>query len=328
MYEINNPTKVIFARGISRQLKDRVLSLGTKPFVVSYEDFPSPLPVSFAVRAEPDMRAVEQGRDMLKEQGCDVVVAVGGGSVIDAAKGIALLAVNEGSCMDFLDPERIQHPSLPVVAVPTTAGTGSEVTKYAVFNDRENKKKYTIKSQAVCPALALVDPDLTHSLPDHITKATASDALVHCVEGYCNIQGSPYTKTLAEWGMQTIPRALSETSREELMFAATVGGIVITNARTGIIHTMSAALEPYCNLQHGEVVGRIMPYVLDLYRQHGVSIPSVESVYGRVNFQDQGLNRGMIEGFVERVLMDKGLPDVSPVPITPDTLTTLFSQIL
>ncbi|MEK7509974.1 MAG: iron-containing alcohol dehydrogenase [Patescibacteria group bacterium] len=378
IYEIGTRTKVIFGVGAFDQLGERARMRGKKALLVSYKGFLEAQGLAERIDSllrdanveyvqfdevtpEPDCSVPEKGRDALKEHGCDMVIAVGGGSVLDTGKHIALLAANGGTCGDFLDPAKILFPSLPLLAVPTTAGTGSEVTMYAVFSDKKQKRKFTIKSEMVCPWLALVDPLLTVNLPKGITGATGLDALVHCIEGYLNTQSSLYSKTLALLGMRiiltTLPKVFGHpedvVSREQMMLAGTIGGLVITNARTGVVHTMSAAMEPHGALSHGEVVGRILPHVLKFYREqnagtqemremhhyvYGESISDsavfiehiegfVKDVAGTLTLEDQRFSPDLKNWFVERVLMDKGLPGVSLVPIEASMLQRLLEEV-
>jgi len=379
MYEIVNPTKVIFGVGSLDILGKKAAEYGKKAFVVSGKNFIERTGLMNRIKVilnqnnleyfifnkiepQPDMSVIEEGAFFLKENNCDLVIAIGGGSVIDSGKGIALLATNKGSCIDFLNSEKITNYPLPLIAVPTTAGTGSEVTKYLVFSDRKNNKKFTIKSEKVCPRLAIVDPELTLSLPKKLTIVTAIDSLVHCIEGYLNTKSNLYTKSLSLTSIKTIVTKLNALIknpkniklREDIMFSSTIGGMVINNARTGIIHTMSAAIEPYCNLYHGEVVGRILPKVLTFYIQQDkckeelINISEyvyggktndpklfikkinnfILNLFGRDNFKDQNISEDLIDGFIERVLLDKGLPEISPVDINSESLQKIFKEIL
>ena len=379
MYEIVNPTNVLFGVGSLDTMGRKAAKYGKKAFVVTGKNFVGKTGLEAKIKflleqndleffifnkiePQPDMSLIEEGKYLLKENKCDLVIAIGGGSVIDSGKGIALLSTNNGSCIDFLDSEKISNNPLPLIAVPTTAGTGSEVTRYAVFFDRENMKKFTIKSEKVCPKLAIVDPELTLSLPIELTKVGAIDCLVHCIEGYLNTKGNPYTKALSLSAIKTIVTGLSDLIenpmdiqlREDMMFSSTMGGIVINNARTGVIHTMAAAIEPYCNLFHGEIVGRLLPKVLIYYINQDKCkeelVEMFEYVYGEKgdnpillvkkikefilsmftadDFKDQNISQDLIDNFIERVFMDKGLPEVCPIEINLENLQKLFKEIL
>ncbi len=352
---------------------------GKKAFIVSYENFLEKMGIKNKVqnmlkknnvdyfvfdkiKPEPDLSLMENGRDLFKKNKCDFVIAIGGGSVIDSGKGVAMLSINQGACIDFLDDKKIKNSPLPLIAMPTTAGTGSEVTKYLVFADKKNKKKFTIKSEKVCPSLAIIDPQLTLNLPKNLTATTAVDSLVHCVEGYLNTKSNPYVSALSLMSVKTIITKLNKLIknprnlklREEIMFSATLGGIVITNARTGVIHTMAAAIEPYCHLSHGEVVGRMLPKVLRFYINQGkcrkemvkmfqyiygqkinspeVFIKKVEDfildIFKTNNFKDQNISEDLIDEFIKRVFMDKGLPEVSPININVKNIQKLFKIVL
>lgn len=379
MYEIVNPTKVIFGVNSLDTLGRKAVEYGKKAFVVSGKNFVERTGLLNMIKIilnhnnvdyfifnkiepQPDMSVIEEGGLFLKENNCDLVIAIGGGSAIDSGKGIALLATNKGTCIDFLNSKKITNNSLPLIAIPTTAGTGSEVTRYLVFLDKKNKKKFTIKSEKVCPRLAIVDPKLTLSLPKKLTVVTAIDSLVHYIEGYLNTKSHLYVKSLSLGGIKTIVTKLNLLIknpiniqlRESIMFSSTIGGMVINNARTGIIHTMSAAIEPYCNLFHGEIVGRLLPRVLIYYINQDKCkeelIEMFEYVYGEKidnpilvvekmkefilsmftvdDFKDQNISQDLIDTFVERVFMDKGLFEVCPIEINTENLRELFKEVL
>lgn len=379
MYEIVNPTKVIFGVDSLETLGRRAVEYGKKVFVVSGKNFIERTGLMNRIKIilnqnnmdyfifnkiepQPDISLIEEGKYLLKENECGLVIAIGGGSAIDSGKGIALLTTNKGSCIDFLDSEKIMNYPLPLIAIPTTAGTGSEVTKYLVFSDRKNNKKFTIKSEKVYPQLAIVDPKLTLSLPQKLTIVTAIDSLVHCIEGYLNTKSNLYVKSLSLGGIKTIVtklNALIKTPiniqlREDIMFSSTISGMVINNARTGIVHTMSAAIEPYCDLFHGEVVGRMLPKVLTFYINQDKCkkelIEMFEYVYGKKidnpilvvekikefilsmftvdDFKDQNISQDLIDTFVERVFIDKGLLEVCPIEINTENLRELFKEVL
>lgn len=379
MYEIVNYTKVFFAADSLDILGRKAVEYGKRAFIVSGKNFIERTGLMNRIKIilnhnnvdyfifnkiepQPDMSVIEEGGLFLKENNCDLVIAIGGGSAIDSGKGIALLATNKGSCIDFLDSEKIINYPLPLIAIPTTAGTGSEVTKYLVFSDRKNNKKFTIKSEKVYPQLAIVDPKLTLSLPQKLTIVTAIDSLVHCIEGYLNTKSNLYVKSLSLGGIKTIITKLNTLIktptnmklREDIMFSSTIGGMVINNARTGIVHTMSAAIEPYCDLFHGEVVGRMLPKVLTFYINQGKCneelIEMFEYAYGEKtdtpilvvekikkfilsvfttdDFKDQNISQDLIDTFVKRVFMDKGLFEVCPIEINTENLRELFKEVL
>lgn len=188
------------------------------------------------------------------EAGADILVALGGGSVIDGAKALALLARHGGTCSDYLDPKHGKD-ALPLIAIPTTAGTGSEVTPYAVLVDDARNRKSTLKSPALFPRLALLEPHFTTTMPRDVTIATALDALSQAMEGMLSTQSTPTGDLLAldvcrrirHWLPVALQQPAQVEAREQLLFAAMLSGMVIAQSGTTLVHGMGY----YYTLEHG-----------------------------------------------------------------------------
>ena len=178
---------------------------------------------------------------------------------MDAAKAIAVLATNDGTCADFLGAEKYRTAPLPIVAIPTTSGTGSEVTPYAVLTQESDNSKRTISGAALFPRIAICDPLLTHTMPRAVTIATGLDALSQCMEGVISRNGTPFGDVLAYEGIRLVreylPRAIESPddaeAREQLMFAAMLSGCVIAQSGTTLVHGMGYAYTCHCNVAHG-----------------------------------------------------------------------------
>ncbi len=225
------------------------------------------------VEQNPSVETVEVGAGVARQAGCDLIVALGGGSPLDAAKGIAVLAAQGGSLEDYFGVDKVRE-ALPLVAIPTTAGTGSEVTRYAVITDWKTKQKRTVASFLICPRIAIVDPLLTVTMPKQITANTGMDALSHAVEGYLSLKSQPITDLLAIGSIRLIaeylPRAVGQPedleAREKVMYASLLAGLVINQTRTGMIHGLGYELTLNYQMPHGLANALLMPQVMEFNR--------------------------------------------------------------
>ncbi len=225
-----------------------------------------------AVSSNPTSDEVAAGLDVARAQETDALVALGGGSPIDVAKGIALLLANGGSYADYQwGGKTITKRSWPLLAVPTTAGTGSEVSKVAVVSDAHNPFKKGVLSPLMFPHVAIADPQLTRGMPPWLTAATGIDAFVHALEAFTGLRANPFTDRLAVAAMETactyLPRATANgddmAAREQMMLAAIWGGTAMDHAGLGLVHALSGPLTTHLHLHHGLANGIILPYVVE-----------------------------------------------------------------
>jgi alcohol dehydrogenase len=224
-----------------------------------------------SVTSNPTSDEVEAGVAIAREFGRDTVVALGGGSPIDVAKGIALILANGGTYADYQwAGKEIIHRSRPLIAIPTTAGTGSEVSKVAVVSNPENPFKKGVLSPLMFPHVAIVDPELTRTLPAKLTAATGMDAFIHALEAFIGRRANPFTDQLALAAMGTawrhLPLAFADgdnmASREQMMLAALWGGMAMDHAGLGLIHALSGPLTTHLHLHHGLANALLLPTVL------------------------------------------------------------------
>lgn len=210
------------------------------------------------ITGEPTDTMIEKGVEMLKSSGCDFIIGIGGGSPLDSAKAIAAMAVNEGSIADYNGKE-ITGEILPLAAIPTTAGTGSEATKFTVITDSEKGIKMLLKGDVLVPKLAIVDSSFTVGAPKSVTSATGLDALTHAVEAYTSRKAFSMTDTLAvsvvKRIMKYLPIAYREPdnslAREQMSIAALEAGICINNSSVTIVHGMSRPIGALFHVPHG-----------------------------------------------------------------------------
>lgn len=210
------------------------------------------------ITGEPTDTMIENGVEMLKSSGCDFIIGIGGGSPLDSAKAIAAMAVNEGSIADYNGKE-ITGEILPLAAIPTTAGTGSEATKFTVITDSEKGIKMLLKGDVLVPKLAIVDSSFTVGAPKSVTSATGLDALTHAVEAYTSRKAFSMTDTLAVSAVKRIMKCLpiaykepdNSLAREQMSIAALEAGICINNSSVTIVHGMSRPIGALFHVPHG-----------------------------------------------------------------------------
>lgn len=210
------------------------------------------------ITGEPTDTMIENGVEMLKSSGCDFIIGIGGGSPLDSAKAIAAMAVNDGSIADYNGKE-ITGEILPLVAIPTTAGTGSEATKFTVITDSEKGIKMLLKGDVLVPKLAIVDSSFTVGAPKSVTSATGLDALTHAVEAYTSRKAFSMTDTLAVSAVKRIMKYLpiaykepdNSLAREQMSIAALEAGICINNSSVTIVHGMSRPIGALFHVPHG-----------------------------------------------------------------------------
>lgn len=210
------------------------------------------------ITGEPTDTMIENGVEMLKSSGCDFIIGIGGGSPLDSAKAIAAMAVNEGSIADYNGKE-ITGEILPLAAIPTTAGTGSEATKFTVITDSEKGIKMLLKGDVLVPKLAIVDSSFTVGAPKSVTSATGLDALTHAVEAYTSRKAFSMTDTLAVSAVKRVMKYLpiayrepdNSLAREQMSIAALEAGICINNSSVTIVHGMSRPIGALFHVPHG-----------------------------------------------------------------------------
>ena len=235
------------------------------------------------VEPNPCFETVERAADHYKSYLCQGILALGGGSPIDVAKSVGVLATNHGGLADYIGIGKVVNPMPPLLAAPTTVGTGSEVTIFAVITDKEQRKKAVIGSPQLAPLLAVLDPELVLSLPAELVASTGMDALTHAIESVISVFASPFTDGVALEAIRLItghlPAAVASSAvepRANLLYASSMAGIAFSCARTGLVHGMAHPLSSYCGVQHGLANAILLPKVL------AFNAPCCESQLGRV----------------------------------------------
>jgi alcohol dehydrogenase class IV len=278
-FEFATATRVIFGEGMAAGVPELARTFGTHPLVVTgvsperAASLVSALSAeTFAVSGEPTLELVREGARRAQEAACDVVISIGGGSVIDAGKAIAAIATNAGEPLEFLEVvgkgRAIQVPPLPFIAVPTTAGTGSEVTRNAVLGSAEHGVKASLRSPMMFPRVAVVDPELTYGLPPAVTASTGLDALTQLIEPYVSARANPLTDAVCLEGIRYVARALRRAchdgadrdARRDMALGSLFGGLALANAGLGVVHGFAAPLGGGWKAPHGALCAAMLPH--------------------------------------------------------------------
>ena len=286
-FEFATANRIVFGPGVFTQVAPIAAELGKRPLVVTGRDseraFPlldllrqSELtPTVFAVSGEPTVDLARAGVAQARLAGCDQVIAIGGGSVLDAGKAIAMLLTNGGDPLDYLEivgrGQAITHRSAPMIAIPTTAGTGSEVTRNAVLGSLEHKVKASLRAASMLPTVALVDPELTYTVPPDVTATTGLDAFTQCLEPFVSPRANPLTDSLCREGMQRAARSLHRAyengedaaAREDMAVASLFGGLALANAGLGAVHGFAGPIGGMFPAPHGAICARLLPWVME-----------------------------------------------------------------
>jgi alcohol dehydrogenase class IV len=231
--------------------------------------------VAYSVFGEPAIETVENGAALARREKCDLVISFGGGSLLDAGKAIAAMLTNPGELLDYLEVigrgRTLAQPSAPFIAIPTTAGTGSEVTRNAVLASPEHRVKVSLRSPFMLPRVALVDPELTYDLPPAITASTGLDALTQVIEPYVCSRANPLTDALCVEGIRRAARSLrtacansrNAAAREDMAVASLFGGLALANAGLGAVHGFAGPLGGMFPAPHGAVCAALLPHVVE-----------------------------------------------------------------
>lgn len=285
------PTEMVFGAGSFDSLKDQCARFGSKAFIVTGKNSSRkngaldsalrqlPNAVVFDdVQENPTSDTCNKGGELCRNEGCDLVVAIGGGSPMDAAKAISVLALNAGDCSDFYGSNRFNNGALPIIAVPTTAGTGSEVTPYAVIINSSENKKRTISGQDIFPKLAILDPELSLTMPQSVTANTGLDALSQAMEGIVSLKSTPLSDLLAleacrivcEWLPKAVGDGTDIEARSQMLYAASLTGHVISQTGTTLVHGMGYYLTIEFGIAHGLANAFLLP---PIFRHNAMYLP-------------------------------------------------------
>lgn len=283
-FEFATAGRIIFGSGRRALVAKEAASLGRRAFVVAGRSASRIAPllselsgegleaVVFNVAGEPTVGMVQEAFE--KAAGCDLVIAMGGGSVLDCGKAVSALLTNSGDLMDYLEVigkgVPLAHPTVPMIAIPTTSGTGSEVTKNAVVGSPEHKVKVSMRSPFMVPDLVVVDPELTLSLPKEATACSGLDALTQLMEAFVSVKANPFTDAICRDGMARAAKALPKVcedgsdleAREDMALASLYSGMALANAGLGAVHGFAGPLGGMIEAPHGAICASLLPHVM------------------------------------------------------------------
>jgi len=286
-FEFATAGRILFGEGGVRDVAPAAAAMGTRALVVTGSSPERAAPLFADLEGagvaawpcptdgEPTIDCIRTATAQARDAGCDLVIAIGGGSAIDAGKAVAAMLANPGDPLDYLEVigrgQPLAHPSVPFIAIPTTAGTGSEVTRNAVLASPERGVKASLRSAGMLPRLAVIDPALTYSLPRAITASTGLDALTQLIEPYVSVRANPMTDQFCVEGIRRaavgLPRVCSDgadrDARREMAWASLLGGLALANAGLGAVHGFAAPVGGRWPAPHGAVCAAILPYAMD-----------------------------------------------------------------
>ena len=380
-FEFATATRIIFGAGKLAEVGSLAAEMGSRALVVTGKSAYRAAPLlqlladdgvqakTFAVPGEPTIVLAQEGVRLARESGCDMVIGFGGGSALDAGKAIAALMTNDGDPLDYLEVigagQSLQQPPAHYIAIPTTAGTGAEVTRNAVLASPEHRVKVSLRSPLMLPRLALVDPELTHSMPPAITASTGMDALTQCIEPYLSNHANPLTDALCREGIQRAARSLRRayeqgddpTAREDMALASLCGGLALANAKLGAVHGFAGPLGGMFDAPHGAICARLLPFVMEANLKalkqrapHSPMLPRFDDVaqwltgspaataQDGVNWlhdlsaaldipplSDYDVTAADFDALIEKAGRSSSMKG-NPIPLTPDELQAILAQ--
>mgnify|MGYP001040885275 CR=1 FL=1 len=353
-FEFATAGRIFFGTGTLNKLGDLLPQLGSRGFILAgsgsvplgplFEIFDrSNVHIEpFRVSGEPDVRTIQRGVESARAANCDFVVGFGGGSVIDSAKAIAALMTNPGDLMDYLEVigrgQKIQNSPLPIAALPTTAGTGSEVTRNAVIASPEHHVKVSMRSPMMIPDVAIIDPELTITMPPGITASTGMDALTQVIEAYVSNRANAMTDIIAREGIKHGARSLLAayrdgsdlSAREDMALCSLFGGLALANGGLGAVHGFAGPIGGMFNAPHGAICASLLPPVM----RHNVMILEKQKSVGDFTHRYQeiasiltgGREASISDGvkWLEKLAEHLNIPGLGAMGISPSD----FDQII
>ena len=286
-FKFATTTHIIFGSGTIRDVAPLAAEMGKRAFVVTGQSLERAEPLleklnkqgieyaTFSVAGEPTTTIAKQGVEKARRAKSDLVIGIGGGSALDTGKVIAAMLTNTGELEDYLEVvghgKPLTQSPVPYIAIPTTAGTGAEVTQNAVLSVPEYQVKVSLRGPLISPRLAVVDPVLTHSMPPSITASTGLDAMTQLMEAYVSNKANPLTDGICREGLKRAGRSLlqayedgsNSTAREDMALASLFSGLALANAKLGAVHGLAGPLGGMISAPHGTICARLLPYVME-----------------------------------------------------------------
>ncbi|MFA7291978.1 MAG: alcohol dehydrogenase-like regulatory protein ErcA [Rhodocyclaceae bacterium] len=298
--------------------------------IENLEESGIPAVVFDALSPNPKDHEVMAGAARYRDEGCDVIVALGGGSVIDCAKGIGIVSANGGDILDYEGVDQIPRPGPPLICIPTTAGTSADISQFAIINNTGKRYKIAIISKTVVPDVALVDPETTTTMPPYLTACTGLDALTHAIEAYVSTASSPVVDVHALAAIALVnaylPTAIADPgnieARENMALASLQAGLAFSNASLGAVHAMAHSLGGYLDMAHGESNALLLDHVIRFnYDSSRDRYQRIGAMFGFDNASEQQLTDsiatlraqcGILGGLAARGVTRGTIMDLAP----------------
>jgi alcohol dehydrogenase class IV len=360
-FEFATSAQIIFGEGAVKEAGGIAAYYGRHSLVVSGQGAANPQELLsvlvasgltyslYEVTGEPTIKLVENGIQLARLEKCDLIIGFGGGSCLDTAKAIGGMLINPGELLDYLEVigqgKKLTYPGVPVIAIPTTAGTGAEVTRNAVLASPENRVKVSLRSPFLLPKCAIVDPVLTYSLPPEVTASTGMDALTQLIEPYVSIRSNPLTDALCIEGISKCARSIIKAyrdgsghdARESMSLASLLGGLALANAGLGAVHGFASVIGGMCNAPHGAVCARLLAPVMEANIK-ALSAAKREPQSGRVLSRYDEIARILtadpsaraVDGcqWVEKLQKELAIPELSAYGIRENDFDVLIEKTL
>jgi alcohol dehydrogenase class IV len=357
----NIPTKIVFGTGKINELEtfltpdtERLLIVTDKNiahksdalnkllFLLKNKD----VSVFDEVEENPSLGLVEKGGNLAMEINAQTIIGLGGGSPMDAAKGCAVLAKNPAPMSDYMKGKSLANDPLPVICIPTSSGTGSEVTPYAVFTDPANQSKGGFSHPSIFPRTSIIDPELTYSMPESVIVNTGLDALTHSLEAYLSTDAYELNDVLALHSIETVLDNLGAAAKKNkeamarMAYTAMLAGIAITNAGTILLHIMAYPLTVFHNIPHGKANAALLPAFLGFMKEKSTvkeKIGKLEKMFAKVggikeyingfnistSLPDYGVDKSELELFAKKTIIKSDIK-ITPAEITEKDIVDIY----
>jgi alcohol dehydrogenase class IV len=356
-FESGTAQKIIFGQGCVDQARDIILGFGRRLLLITgkHNQYTNPILKQQSIanqyeimqivsEKEPGIEFIQDSLRMIKEFRPDIVVSIGGGSVIDTGKALAILSSNKGELLDYLEVigkgNAITKEALPFIAIPTTAGTGSEATRNAVIYDKASGLKVSLRSPLMLPKIAMIDPQLTVELPPEITASTGMDALTQVIEPLITRKRNPITDSVCFHAVTIAREALLTAfhdpgnliAREQMALVSLFGGMALANSGLGVVHGFAAAIGGmYPGIHHGQICAALLPASFEINYQTSKSNPQNANITNRmeeITHLLAGKNQKKPDEVLKELVSEIGIPGLEKLGIEKNDYPLIIEKAL
>lgn len=364
-FQFHIPTRIIFGDGKINCLKDNIskkiknILLVTDKAVANNSGAIEKINIQLnnknihivdEIEENPSVEQIDNLYQLALNKKAELIIGVGGGSSMDAAKGIALLCTNKASLKNYLEGKKIEKNPLPLFCIPTSSGTGSEVTQYAVFTDRKGKSKAAVADRKLFAEIAIIDPELSWSMPVNVIVNTGFDALTHCIEAYLSTESFELNDRIALHGIETIIYNLSLAANKDkkamnnMAYASMLGGISIAHASTILLHIMAYPLTVFYNIPHGKANAILLPEFInfmrinstvkdkvarleEIFKTHGGIKNLINNLGISTLLSDHNVKESDFEIFAKKTIIKSDI-NITPAKITESDIIGIYKKCL